>query len=124
MNFTGRINAFRVIERLQRMNILGGQNTQSVNRLYKFSNINYNPPNNYRSNWFCPFLTEKRRRLGVFRRVLAYPLALVLLLALTGTAVAIVGLNTLQLVVGIKTLPLAASSTPAILGEAQKGKVR
>ena len=30
-NFTGRINAFRVIERLERMDILGGQNTESVN---------------------------------------------------------------------------------------------
>ena len=29
-NLTGRINAFRVIERLERMNILGGQNTESV----------------------------------------------------------------------------------------------
>ena len=31
MNFTGRINAFRVIERLKRMNILGSQNTENVN---------------------------------------------------------------------------------------------
>ena len=30
LNFTGRINEFRVIERLQRMNILGGQNAESV----------------------------------------------------------------------------------------------
>ena len=30
-NFTERINAFRVIERLERMNILGGQNNESVN---------------------------------------------------------------------------------------------
>ena len=29
-NFTGCINAFRVIERLKRMNILGGQDTESV----------------------------------------------------------------------------------------------
>ena len=29
-NFTGRINAFRAIERLERMHILGGQNTESV----------------------------------------------------------------------------------------------
>ena len=29
-NFTGRINAFRVIKRLERMNILGGRNTESV----------------------------------------------------------------------------------------------
>ena len=37
MNFTGRINAFRVIERLERLNILGGQNTESVkmNRILK-----------------------------------------------------------------------------------------
>ena len=27
----GRINAFRIIEVLERMNILGGQNTESVN---------------------------------------------------------------------------------------------
>ena len=33
LNFTGRINAFRVIERLGRMNILGGQNTESVKRV-------------------------------------------------------------------------------------------
>ena len=31
LNFTGRMNAFRVIERLERMNILGGQNTENVN---------------------------------------------------------------------------------------------
>ena len=29
-NFTGRINAFRVSERLERMNILGGKNTEIV----------------------------------------------------------------------------------------------
>ena len=29
-NFTGRINEFRVSERLERMNILGGQKTDSV----------------------------------------------------------------------------------------------
>lgn len=67
------------------------------------------------------FHAEKRRRVGIFQRTLAYPLALLLLLALTGTAVVIVGLNTLQLLVGIKALPLA--SAPAILGEAQQGKV-
>ncbi|XP_068240524.1 protein LMBR1L-like [Palaemon carinicauda] len=63
---------------------------------------------------------EERRRAGVLKRTLAYPLALLILLALTGTAVAIVGLNTLQLLIGIKALPLA--SAPAILGEAQQGK--
>ena len=30
-NLTGRINAFQVIERLERMDILGGQNTKSIN---------------------------------------------------------------------------------------------
>ena len=30
MNITGRINAFRVIERLEGMNILGGQNNESI----------------------------------------------------------------------------------------------
>ncbi|XP_064122131.1 protein LMBR1L-like [Macrobrachium nipponense] len=63
---------------------------------------------------------EERRRAGVLKRTLAYPLALLFLLVLTGTAVAIVGLNTLQLLIGIKALPLA--SAPAILGEAQQGK--
>ncbi|KAK7084203.1 Limb region 1 -like protein [Halocaridina rubra] len=63
---------------------------------------------------------EERRRAGVLKRTLAYPLALLLLLVLTGTALAIVGLNTLQLLIGIKALPLA--SAPAILGEAQQGK--
>ena len=29
-NLMGGINAFRVIERLERMNILGGQNTESI----------------------------------------------------------------------------------------------
>ena len=29
----GRINAFRVIERLEKLNILGGQNTESVKPL-------------------------------------------------------------------------------------------
>ena len=33
MNFTGCINAFRVIERLQRMKILGGQNIESVKEI-------------------------------------------------------------------------------------------
>ena len=28
MNFAGRINAFRVIERLEKMDIFGGQNTE------------------------------------------------------------------------------------------------
>ena len=37
LNFTGRINAFRVIERLERMNILCGQNTESVNYLIVLS---------------------------------------------------------------------------------------
>ena len=32
-NFTGRINAFWVIERLERMKIIGGQNTESVNQI-------------------------------------------------------------------------------------------
>jgi len=63
---------------------------------------------------------EEHRRAGVFQRTLAYPLALVVLLALTGTAIIIVVLNTLQLLIGIKALPL--TSAPAILGEAQQGK--
>ena len=33
LNFTGRINAYRVIERLEKMNIFGGQNTESVKQL-------------------------------------------------------------------------------------------
>ena len=33
LSFTGRINAFRVIKRLERLNILGGQITESVNTL-------------------------------------------------------------------------------------------
>ena len=32
LNFTGRMNAFRVFERLERMDILGGQNTESVKK--------------------------------------------------------------------------------------------
>ncbi|KAG7173544.1 LMBR1L-like [Homarus americanus] len=40
---------------------------------------------------------DERRRAGIFQRTLAYPLALLFLLALTGTAVVLVGLNTLQL---------------------------
>ena len=36
LNFTGRINAFQVIERLERMNILGGQNTENLNWTYVF----------------------------------------------------------------------------------------
>ena len=39
-NFTGRINAFRVIERLERLNILGGQNTESVKCL-RGSNLKF-----------------------------------------------------------------------------------
>ena len=31
-NFAGRINAFREIERYERLNILGGQNSESVNK--------------------------------------------------------------------------------------------
>ena len=38
LNFTGRINAFRVIERLKRKNIIGGQNTEIVN-LLSYSNV-------------------------------------------------------------------------------------
>ena len=37
LNFKGRMNAFRVIEHLERMNILGGQNTQSVKKTKKNS---------------------------------------------------------------------------------------
>ena len=37
LNFTGRINAFRVIERLEGLNILCGQNTESVNYLIVLS---------------------------------------------------------------------------------------
>ena len=64
--------------------------------------------------------TGKRRNTGLIKRTLAYPLTLLVLIVLTGAAVIIVGLNTLQLLVGIKALPL--SSTPAILGETQQGK--
>ena len=39
MSFTGRINAFRVIERLQRMNILGDQNIESANQLINLTRI-------------------------------------------------------------------------------------
>ena len=31
LKFTGRINAIRVFEHLEKMNILGGHNTESVN---------------------------------------------------------------------------------------------
>ena len=34
LNFIGRINAFWVIERLEKRNILVGQNTESVNELW------------------------------------------------------------------------------------------
>ena len=40
-SFTARINAFRVIERLERMDILCGQNTQSINNDTLSS---YSPP--------------------------------------------------------------------------------
>ena len=40
LNFTGRIYAIRVIERLEGMNILGGQNTESVNVIDQ-TNISY-----------------------------------------------------------------------------------
>ena len=32
-NITGRMNAFRVIERPERIEILGGQNTENVNNI-------------------------------------------------------------------------------------------
>ena len=38
-NFTGRINAFQVIECLERMYILGGQNTESVNKISLFHKL-------------------------------------------------------------------------------------
>ena len=41
LNFTGRINEFRVIERLERMNILGGQNTEGVNLIFLIYFYNY-----------------------------------------------------------------------------------
>ncbi|RXG51648.1 Protein Lilipod [Armadillidium vulgare] len=63
---------------------------------------------------------EEKRKAGLLKRTLAYPLTLVILLALTSTSIFIVVLNTLQLLVGIKALPL--SSAPAILGEPQQGK--
>ena len=48
-NFTGRINAFRVIERLERMNISGGQNTESVKFLFWLSSCSID--NVYLSNF-------------------------------------------------------------------------
>ena len=41
-NFTGRINAFRVIKRLQILNILGGQNTESVKIITQVDAISTN----------------------------------------------------------------------------------
>ena len=44
LNLIVRINAFRLIERLERMIILGGQNTESVNilRFYRIHTMKYN----------------------------------------------------------------------------------
>ncbi|CAL4141277.1 unnamed protein product, partial [Meganyctiphanes norvegica] len=90
------------------------QNTPNMQAVYQRIRQEYNNVKKTRLK------LEEHRRAGVFQRTLAYPLALVVLCALTGTAVIIVVLNTLQLLVGIKALPLA--SAPAILGEAQQGK--
>lgn len=52
-------------------------------------------------------ITEKQRNTSAFQRNIVYPLAMVLLLALTGVTVLMVAQNTLELLIGIKALPLS-----------------
>ncbi|XP_023219291.1 limb region 1 protein homolog isoform X1 [Centruroides sculpturatus] len=49
---------------------------------------------------------EKQRKVSPIRRNLGYPFVMVLLLALTGISVVMVAHNTLELLVGIKALPI------------------
>ena len=51
LNFTWHINAFRVIERLERMNILGGQNTECVNTLSWVERENWILYPHFSSRW-------------------------------------------------------------------------
>ncbi|XP_044726628.1 protein Lilipod isoform X2 [Chrysoperla carnea] len=52
-------------------------------------------------------ILQKQRNTSAFQRNLVYPLALLLLLLLTGVTVLMVVQNTLELLIGIKALPLS-----------------
>lgn len=52
-------------------------------------------------------LLDKQRRISSIRRNIVYPVAMLLLLAITATTVLIVVQNTLELLIGIKALPLS-----------------
>lgn len=53
-------------------------------------------------------MLEKQRTPSAFRRNFLYPLAMLLLLALTGVTVLLVTQNTIELLIGIKALPLSS----------------
>ncbi|XP_053213540.1 protein Lilipod-like [Panonychus citri] len=54
---------------------------------------------------------ENQRRASAFRRSLGYPLAMLILLVLTSFAALLVIQNTLQLLVGVKALPISSAQT-------------
>ena len=62
-NFTGRINAFRVIERLERMNTLSGQNTESVKFLVALKDWYFIKSENLNKNTYIE--TKYMHWLGV-----------------------------------------------------------
>lgn len=51
--------------------------------------------------------SDKQRQVSSLRRNVLYPLAMLMLLAVTATTVLIVVQNTLELLIGIKALPLS-----------------
>lgn len=55
----------------------------------------------------CRILLDKQRQTSSLRRNILYPLAMLALLALTGITVLMVVQNTLELLIGIKALPLS-----------------
>ena len=55
----------------------------------------------------CETLTDVQRRASLIQRNFVYPGCMLLLFALTGIAVLIVVQNTLELLIGIKALPLS-----------------
>ncbi|XP_054153171.1 protein Lilipod-like [Oppia nitens] len=66
---------------------------------------------------------EKKLRVGWLRRNLGYPLAMLALMCLTAVAALNVVQNTLELLVGIKTLPLSTTQHPFVLGIASLSKI-
>lgn len=58
-------------------------------------------------NYSFQLLSDKQRSSSALQRNLVYPVAMLLLLLLTGITVLLVVQNTLELLIGIKAVPLS-----------------